>query len=178
MKRQRVGYDFQYVVLNWVINRIPIWSLRRILYKRFGMKLGKDSRIGMGTIVLCPQNIRIGDRTVVNECCVLDGRGGLAIGHDTSISMFTKIISASHGVNSEQFEYYERKTLIGHHVWTGAAAVVLDGSRIGNYAVIGANAVIKGNVMEKQIMIGNPAKGVDRRNIDTDYRLEYTSYFR
>lgn len=178
MKWQRVGYDFQYVILNWIVNRIPIWSLRKILYKGFGMKLGKNSRIGMGTIVFCPQNIRLGERVVVNEYCVLDGRGGLIIGHDTSLSMFTKILSVSHKADSSQFEYYEKKTVIGNHVWTGVAAVVLDGSKIGNYAVVGANAVIKGNVLKEQIMIGNPAKEVKKRRANGDYRLTYKSYFR
>ena len=164
MKWQRVGYDFQYVILNWIVNRIPIWSLRKILYKGFERKW--------------PQNFRLGERVVVNEYCVLDGRGGLIIGHDTSLSMFTKILSASHKADSSQFEYYEKKTVIGNHVWTGVAAVVLDGSKIGNYAVVGANAVIKGNVLKEQIMIGNPAKEVKKRRANGDYRLTYKSYFR
>ena len=82
LERNRIWYDLQYVVLNQIVCKIPCWSVRRYFYRRYGVQMGKDSRIGIGTVIICPQNIRIGARTVVNEDCVLDGRGGLAIGHD------------------------------------------------------------------------------------------------
>lgn len=47
---------------------------------------------------------------------------------------------------------------IGHDVWIGAGAVVLSGVRIGNGAVIGANAVVTKNVPSFAIVGGNPAK--------------------
>ena len=178
MEWNRLKYDLQYIILNEVVNKIPIWSVRRMIYKKFGLQMGEKSRIGIGTMIICPQNIKIGCRTVINENCVLDGRGGLVIGHDTSISMFTKILSASHKVNSPQFAYYISKTVIGHRVWTGTAAVILDGTKIGNYAVIGANAVVKGYVRERQIMVGNPAREIKKRIIDKNYRLNYKAYFR
>ncbi len=175
---KRVSFDWQYILLNRFVNRIPSWTVRKYFYRKYGMHIGEDSRVGIGTIVICPQNIRIGDRTTINENCVVDGRGGLTIGHDTSISMFSKILSASHKANSPKFEYYTRRTRIGNCVWTGASAVILDGSVINDYAVIGANAVVKGTVEEKSVMIGNPAKEIKKRVIDKNYRLNYKAYFR
>lgn len=178
MDWNRIKFDLQYIWLNRFVNKIPSWMIRRWIYVKHGMQIGKNARIGIGTVVIWPRDIRIGNRTNINENCVLDGRGGLVIGHDTSISMFSKILSASHRADSSQFDYYTQKTVIGHHAWVGTAAVLLDGTKIGNYAVVGANAVLKGVVAEKAIMVGNPAKEIRKRKIDKDYCLNHISYFR
>jgi phosphonate metabolism protein (transferase hexapeptide repeat family) len=47
---------------------------------------------------------------------------------------------------------------IGHDVWVGHGAVVLPGVRIGNGAVVGANAVVTQDVPAYLIVAGAPAK--------------------
>lgn len=174
----RAGYDLQYVVLNLFINRVPCWTIRKLVYQKYGLRIGKDARIGIGTTVICPKGIKIGDRSVVNENCVLDGRGGLTIGHDTSLSMFSKVLSASHKLNSSQFEYFTQRTVIGSNVWVGTSALILDGSRIADYAVVGANTTVKGVVKRKSVVVGNPAREIQERRLDKGYRLDYKAYFR
>lgn len=174
----RVSYDLQYVMLNLFINRVPCWTIRKLVYQKCGLRIGKDARIGIGTTVICPKGIKIGDRSVVNENCVLDGRGGLAIGHDTSVSMFSKMLSASHKPDSSKFEYYTKRTVIGSNVWIGTSAVILDGSKIADCAVVGANATVKGVVKRKSVVVGNPAREIRERRLDKSYRLDYKAYFR
>lgn len=174
----RVIYDLQYIVLNKFVNQIPCWNLRKRIYKKFGVIMGKGSRIGIGTIVLGPDKIKIGDRSIINENCLLDGRGGLVIGHDTSISSYSKILTASHRNNSPNFDYYTQKTKIGNNVWIGTAAVILNGSVLEDYVIIGAGAVMKGNAKEKFVMVGNPAKYLKKRDLTQAYHLKYNAYFR
>lgn len=174
----RVRLDFNYILLNRVINHIPSWRVRKYLYKQFGMHLGDKARVGIGTVVLNPKGIYIGNRSVINENCYLDGRGILKIGHDASISAYSKILSASHRENSENFQYFERKTTIGNCTWIGTGAVILDGSQIKDFAIIGAGAVFKGIADERGIFIGNPAKCIKKRRLKKNYQLEYKPYFR
>lgn len=47
---------------------------------------------------------------------------------------------------------------VGHDVWIGTHAVILTGARIGHGAVIGANAVVSGEVPPYAIVAGSPAK--------------------
>ncbi len=47
---------------------------------------------------------------------------------------------------------------IGHDVWVGHGAVILPGVRVGNGAVIGANAVVTRDVPAYTIVAGVPAK--------------------
>lgn len=174
----RVNYDLQYIILNKVICHIPSWILRKYVYNKFGMQLEPGSRIGIGTVVINPKGIHVGKRSIINENCLLDGRGGLVIGCDTSISAYTRILSASHKANSGNFQYYERKTRIGSHVWIGTGATILDGSKVKDFAVIGAGAVFKGKTEEGDICVGNPAKCIKKRMVRNDYHLSLRTYFR
>ncbi len=174
----RFRNDFRYLVLNHFVNHIPCWFIRKFLYKLFGLKIGKNSRIGINTIIVSPKRIKIGHNTIINEMCYLDGRGQLEIGNNSSISFRTTILTATHNANSNDFEYYEKKVVIGNNVWLGANAIVLDGSIINNYAVIGAGSVFKGTANENDIYIGNPAKKIKVRKIDNEYTINYRPFFR
>ncbi len=174
----RVILDMQYIVLNRVVNHIPCWWIRKKIYTKMGMTIGMGSRIGIGTIILNPSRIEIGNRSVINENCMLDGRGGLIIGHDTSISAYAKILTASHKSNGRNFDYYSQKTKIGSYVWLGTSSIILDGSVIKNYTIIGAGAVLKGVTEERDILVGNPAVCIKKRELNQTYQLKYQAYFR
>lgn len=175
---KRVKYDAKYILLNCVVNKIPSWNIRKTVYKMLGLSIGKNSRIGIGTIILNPENIKIGVNSIINEYCHLDGRGGLSVGDNVSISIYTKIITASHRVNSATFEYYCEKTFIGNRVWIGTGAIVLNGSHISDNCVIGAGCVFKGSSIPSGIYIGNPAILKKDREIEGLYTLKYNAYFR
>jgi acetyltransferase-like isoleucine patch superfamily enzyme len=53
-----------------------------------------------------------------------------------------------------------REVRIGDDVWIGTRAVILGGARIGNGAIVGAGAVVEGEVPEFAIAAGNPARVV------------------
>lgn len=52
----------------------------------------------------------------------------------------------------------EDEIVIGNNVFIGARAIILKGSRIGDDAVIGAGAVLRGHVPPGSICVGNPAQ--------------------
>lgn len=179
MNFARLKKDFKYIYLNCFINHIPSWLIRRALYRNLGMKIANTARIGIKTIVDEPKNIIIGERTVINEYCHLDGRGGLTIGHDTSISIYSKIISASHHKDSGSFEYYCGSVTIGNRVWIGCGAIILNHSIIEDNAIVGAGSVFKGHADKDGIYFGNPCtkRDVDRQ-LENEYELNFKPYFR
>ncbi len=152
---------------------IPTFFLRKL-----GLTIGDGSRIAIGTVIVAPERITIGKRTIINENCHLDGRGGLEIGDDVSISIYTKIITASHRVSSSSFEYYGQKTDIRDNVWIGCGAIILDGSTLEETSVVGAGCVFKGKAEAGWVYVGNPAKPVKTRGITEAYHLDYAPYFR
>jgi hypothetical protein len=63
-----------------------------------------------------------------------------------------------------------RPVFIGEQSLIGAGAIILPGSNIGKYCIIGSGAVVKGKIEDYSIMIGNPAKKIgDTR--DPKYKL-------
>ena len=174
----RIKHDFIFIFLSYFVANIPFWTVRRLFYISFGMKIGKSSRIGMKTVVVKPRRISLGDRVIINESCHLDGRGGLEIEDDTSISFGTTIISASHKTNSPEFEYYENKVHIGRNVWIGAHAIILDGSQIEDFVIIGAGSVAKGTYKKGGVYIGSPTKLIKMREDFHHYKIDYRPFFR
>ena len=173
----RLKFDFKYMILNHFINNIPFWNVRKFFYSLFGLKIGKQSRIGIKTVIVEPKNIKIGDRTIINENCHLDGRGGIEIENDTSISFGTVIITGTHDSN-DKFKYKTEKVIIKDHVWIGTHAIILNGSIIESYSIIGAGCVFKTKSNKNEIFVGNPARKIKERENIEDYKIEYKPFFR
>lgn len=168
----------KYIFLNQIVNKIPSWHFRRFIYRRFGMKIGDDSRIAINTVVIDPKKISIGENSIINEFCHLDGRGGLDIEDNVSISVYSKIITASHKSSSSTFEYYTKPTRIKDNAWIGCSALILDGSIVERNVIIGAGSVLKGGTVEDGIYVGNPIRLLKKRNLEERYILQYHPFFR
>lgn len=163
--------DIIYIFLNYVVNYIPCWNIRKLFYILMGLKIGKGSRICMKCIIMSPWNISIGANTMINEYVLLDGRGGLTIGDSCSISMWAILYTASHYSDSNEFQYYSKETKLGNCCWIGTRAVIMPGSVIRDRTIISVNSVFKGISDENAIYVGNPAKHVKVRKINENYDL-------
>lgn len=170
--------DTQYVLLNYIVNHIPCWTIRKLFYSLSGIKIGKNTRIHMGTKVLNPNRIEIGENCIINEMCFLDGRGYLTIGDNVSLSIYTMILTASHDKNSSSFAYYSKPVKIGNNVWTGARALILEGSDLKRGSIIGAGSVFRGIAEENSLYAGVPAKRCGNRNLTEYYTLNFKPFFR
>lgn len=178
MNLQRFKDDLKYIIINkWICN-VPSWRIRRYFLKKFGMVIDNSARIGIGCIITSPERIQIGEGTIINEYCHLDGRGGLIIDKNVSVSIYTKIVTASHVADCSDFSYYEKKTHIEDNVWIGCGAIILDGSTLKKGAIIGAGCVFKGVADELTIYVGNPSVLLRKRNLPSLYQLNYRPYFR
>lgn len=51
-------------------------------------------------------------------------------------------------------------TKVGDNVFVGMKSIILMGSQIGNNVIIGAGAVVSGNIPDNVVVAGNPAKVV------------------
>lgn len=76
-------------------------------------------------------------------------------------------------VEEETFKGYGGTVVIGHDVWIGAEAILMDGVKVGNGAVIAARAVVTRDVPPYAIVGGLPARIIRFRFDDpTIQRLE------
>ena len=84
---------------NFFINSIPLVKLRMAAYRMLGITIGAGTTILMRTEVHCGIQMTIGRHTVINQHCLLDGRGGLSIGDNVNISSHVLLVAGSHDVN-------------------------------------------------------------------------------
>lgn len=100
----------------------------------------------------------------------LDASGELTIGKNVVIS--TNVVILSHDwsfLKREKLKHDMSRAFspvyIGENAFIGASVVVLPGTHIGKSVIIGAGAVVKGNIPDYAIVVGNPAKIIgDTRN--------------
>lgn len=127
----------------------------------------------MGCRIYYPWNISIGNHSVVNPSCILDGRAGLAIGDNVSISEQSIILSLEHDPQSPDFANRGAMTVIEDYVWLGMRAMIMPGNSIGKGAVVAAGAVVTKNVEPYYIVGGVPARPIGKRSQDLKYMLNY-----
>lgn len=162
---------------NSVFSHIPFHFLRRLYLTRvLRIRMGAGATVGMGCFVT-GRLIGIGARTVVNRRCYLDGRGGLRIGANVSISPECYLLSLTHDVHSPGFGAVAKPTVLGDRVWLGARAMVLPGVEMGEGSVAGAGAVVAKSCGPFEIVAGTPAKKIGERNRDLRYELDYSPLF-
>ena len=165
-----------YIANNWVAHwpsfRLRHWYYRRVL--RYS--LGRDSSIHMGCFVT-GRNIHIGDNVVINRGVYLDGRVGVSLGNNISVSPEAYLVSMEHDPNDPQFSTRGGVIVVDDHVWIGARAMVMPGIHIGEGAVIAASAVVTKDVEPYQIVGGIPAKPIGTRSHEIAYRLKYFPWF-
>lgn len=169
---------------NGVITHVPSYTLRHAWYHRvLGIELGAGSSVLMdvrfqirGRGRQGRPDIVIGDHTIINGGCLLDGRGGLVIGRNVSISPGVWILTAAHDPADAEFRYVEALTTIGDRVWIGSRALLLPGIRVGAGAIIAAGAVVSKDVPEYTIVAGVPARAVGERTRELTYELNYRPF--
>ena len=153
--------------------RFRTWYLKRNL-----KSLGTGTSIMRFVKFLKPNQISIGDRVIINQNVILDGRGILEIGNDTDIATGTVIWTMEHDPNSETHESRTGKVRIGHHVWIASKVQIMPGVTIGDGAVIAAGAIVTKDVPEKAIVAGIPAKVIGQRENSLQYKLDFHPPFR
>lgn len=164
-------------IVNNIIAFFPIMSFRILIYKLCGMRIGKKTYINMNLFLWRPYSIKICNNCHINRNCFLDGRKGIIIGDNTSLSHNVKILTGAHDVHSKTFESVFKPVEIGNNVWICIDAVVLPGVKIGDGAVVAAGAVVTHDVPSFTIVGGVPAKKIGERESILDYKCCWNQYF-
>jgi serine O-acetyltransferase len=122
--------------------RIPVLPgyVQRQIYARYGLEISAGADIGGGLYIAHPIGTVISVKRMGQNCSI--------------------IAAVTIGMRNE-WKFPE----IGDEVFIGAGARVLGGIKIGNNAVIGANAVVIHDVAEHMTVVGIPAKAVQSNGI-------------
>ena len=120
--------------------------------------------------------VQIGANTVINRDVLLDGRMGLVIGDNVSVSEGVAIFTLEHDPNSPDFANRGAPVRIADRAFIGARAIILPGVTVGEGAVVAAGAVVTHDVPPYTIVGGVPARPIGERRRDLSYTLDYRKF--
>ncbi|MEO6903298.1 MAG: acyltransferase [Bacteroidia bacterium] len=128
-----------------------IWHFSHIMSN---CKLGENCNIGQN-VVISPEVVLGKNVKIQNNVSIYTG---VTCDDDVFLGpsmVFTNVINPRSAIN-RRGEY--SKTHVGKGVSIGANATIVCGHDIGEYAFIGAGAVVTKNVPPYSLWVGNPAK--------------------
>ena len=119
-------------------------SFRVMVWRRMGVTMGKNCRINCMSFSPESYLIELGDDVVI-------GQNVFLITHEGSICVFQR-----ENPNIDLFGPIK----IGSNTFVGMNSLILPNSTIGENCVIGAGTVVRGNIPDNSVVMGNPAKVV------------------
>ncbi len=162
---------------NSFVTVIPSYTIRH-LYLRYALRYSIDSSASVHTgCFFTGDKVEIGRNSVINRGSYVDGRVGVRIGENVSISPYTTIISLDHDPASSDFKAEGGRVVLNDYVWIGMRAIILPGVNMGRGSVAGAGAVVTDDVEPYIIAAGVPAKKIGNRNRSFSYELNYRPLF-
>ena len=132
-------------------DRTKIWHFSHIMT---GCEIGENCNIGQNVVV--SPDVKLGNNVrVQNNVSIYEG---VVCEDDVFLGpsmVFTNVINPRSAV-SRKHEYMQ--TLVKKGASIGANATIICGNEIGEYAFIGAGAVVTKPVPAYALVVGNPAK--------------------
>lgn len=122
--------------------------------KKVTLQMGKNCKLGDQVHIVASESVIFGD--------------------DCLVASHVYISDTNHGNGAEdpmtppdQWSLSAQPVSIGNRVWIGEGVAVLPGATIGDGCIIGAHAVVKGNIPAYSMAVGAPAKVVKKYNFDS-----------
>jgi len=142
-----------------------IWHFSHIMSN---CKLGKNCNIGQNVVVspdvVLGENVKVQNNVSIYTGVICEDDVFLG-----PSMVFTNVINPRSGVNRRgQYE----NTIVKKGASIGANATIVCGHNIGEYAFIGAGAVITKEVAPYALVVGNPAKQIGWMS-EYGHRLEF-----
>ena len=148
-------------------NGTKIWHFSHIMSH---CKIGKNCNIGQN-VVVSPQVILGKNVKVQNNVSIYTGvicEDDVFLGPSM---VFTNVINPRSAVIRKD-EY--KQTIVKKGASIGANATIICGNNIGEYAMIGAGAVVTKEVLPYALVVGNPSKQIGWIS-EFGHRLEFNS---
>lgn len=138
---------------------------RLLLLKMFGAKINGRPFVFPSSKVFAPWMLTIGHKSCLGPETEIYNLGPVILGEWVTVSQNSFLCNGTHDLAYDHFPLMIGRLIVANHVFIGARSLLLPGINIGEYAVIGAGAVVTKDVEPWTIVGGNPAKFIKKRII-------------
>lgn len=184
--------EFYHFLRTHFSSQFQIFLQQQILKKKYpGARIDGDSKIVKPENVTLGEGVKI-DRHVYLNCGgiqayhsegfiymadqVLVGlgvkmfcpAGKITIGRNTRVGLGALLTTTSEDsfanpdVSPAEHVHVSEDIVIGENCMIAGSAVILGGTVLGNFCIVGAGAVVKGKYPDHTTLIGNPARAIPR----------------
>jgi putative colanic acid biosynthesis acetyltransferase WcaF len=144
---------------------LPSSSLRAMLLRVFGARVGKGCTLKPGIRVKYPWRLALGNDCWLGEDCWIDNLADVEIGNDVCVSQGAYLCTGNHDWSDPSFSLIVKPIALRDGAWVGARAVIAPGVEIGKCAVAAGGSVVTRNIPAYEIHGGNPACFVRMREL-------------
>ncbi|WP_018162839.1 acyltransferase [Smaragdicoccus niigatensis] len=133
------------------------------------MEIGRWVHIGDGNAIRCHEgSLRLGDKVVFGKDSVVNAYLDIEIGGSTLVADWSYIVDFDHIVDNIDLPIKDQGIIkspvrIGPDCWISTKVTVTRGTRVGRGCVLGAHAVVRGEIPDYSIAVGAPARVVKNR---------------
>lgn len=141
-------------------------SLRTLWLALFGAELGRGIVIKPRVRIKYPWKLKIGNHSWVGEGVWIDNLDVVSIGNHCCVSQGAYLLCGNHNYKKASFDLMTAPIRMENGSWAGAQSILAPGAILGEEAMLTAGSVGLGELAERQIHQGNPAKPVRNRVIE------------
>ncbi len=158
---RRVAWSFGRLLIRY--SPRPCFAWRRFVLRLFGARVGAYVNVYPSAHLYMPWNVAIGDWSALGEDVLVYSLGKVSIGKSVTLSYRSHLCAGTHDLNDPTLPLLKPPVTIEDGVWIGTEAFIAPGVRVGRGAVVGARAVVVKNVGPLEVVGGNPARVIGRR---------------
>lgn len=117
------------------------------------LRLGKNCKIGDNVHIAASQQVTVGDDCLFASNIYISDTNHGTLQDDPATPPDSRPLTS-------------QPVSIGKNVWLGEGVAVLPGAKIGDGCIVGAHAVVKGEIPPYTMAVGAPAKPVKQYNFE------------
>jgi putative colanic acid biosynthesis acetyltransferase WcaF len=152
-------------VLFFICPLNPFSSLKVLLLRLFGAKIGKGVNIKPSVNIKYPWRLTVGDYSWIGENVWIDNLADVVIGNNCCLSQGSMLLCGNHDYKKASFDLIVGSITLEDGVWIGTRSVVCSGVICKSHAVLSAGSVATSDLQPYTIYQGNPAKEIRKREI-------------
>lgn len=150
-------------IFRWSPNQIK--KPRIVLLRLFGAKLANSVNISRTAIIELPWNLTMGHLSSLGDNSWTYCLDKIDIGEKCCIGKDVYLITGSHSVISSTFDMVTQPIKIENGCWVATGSYILSGVILKEFSVVGAMSLVVKSTNQFDIVGGNPAKFIKKRNL-------------